>query len=90
MRGKVACSSSLILFKGIIPAHAGKSPNLSDKPQGNWDHPRSCGEKFGVALRGARFQGPSPLMRGKGAYLKAEEEGHGIIPAHAGKRRAEE
>ena len=70
---------------GIIPAHAGKTPQGSTERAGAGDHPRSRGENDSqrAALDGPR--GSSPLTRGKLNCTKNCFCICGIIPAHAGK-----
>ena len=46
MRGKEWGVSVEDAGIGITPAHAGKSPGHSSGEARNWDHPRTCGEKF--------------------------------------------
>ena len=46
MRGKVGVSGTLIRFKGITPAYAGKSVLQIVFDWNVWDHPRICGEKL--------------------------------------------
>ena len=86
MRGKVASIGGLSMPRGIIPAHAGKRPSLSLIADARGDHPRSCGEKGGIALGLVAAVGSSPLMRGKEPQNYAQHLKRGIIPAHAGKR----
>ena len=87
MRGKVSAVSLLPFFTGITPAHAGKSFRASAGCAGGWDHPRACGEKDDVEEAAQVTAGSPPRMRGKDKYRIARIGGHGITPAHAGKRR---
>ena len=45
MRGKVLDFFVELIFKGITPAHAGKSHIVSSIGFSHGDHPRACGEK---------------------------------------------
>ena len=55
-----------------------------------WDHPRVCGEKYGMTLKMPRAQGSPPRMRGKGLTLDLDAEAGGITPAYAGKSPAQQ
>ena len=44
MRGKRLAVVVQEQRRGLIPAHAGKTPPRSRSPRGAWAHPRSCGE----------------------------------------------
>ena len=46
MRGKVLLFQSALFVFGITPAHAGKSFIRIIRELEEWDHPRTCGEKF--------------------------------------------
>ena len=48
VRGKVLALIYLLLPLGITPACAGKRAREPEKAERNEDHPRVCGEKFGV------------------------------------------
>ena len=85
MRGKVSPSSSLFLFIGITPAHAGKSTIIRRDASRIRDHPRTCGEKSGGSPIQSRHSGSPPHMRGKVLYACALAVMDGITPAHAGK-----
>ena len=71
--------------KGLIPAHAGKTPSGCPWPCLRAAHPRSRGENCAPGSRPSDGQGSSPLTRGKHRSLGANDHGHGLIPAHAGK-----
>ena len=70
---------------GLIPAHAGKTrptPVSKSKPGA---HPRSRGENSKTRAEPPTWPGSSPLTRGKHVEVGHGSEGHGLIPAHAGK-----
>ena len=48
-------------------------------------HPRSRGENRNTRILGNKLGGSSPLTRGKLEWLMCLPDGHGLIPAHAGK-----
>ena len=72
---------------GITPAYAGKSTTCSSRATGRWDHPRICGEKHDLQLKGDWQVGSPPHVRGKELHLFQRVSGKGITPAYAGKRR---
>ena len=45
VRGKVGAALQEMMLGRIIPACAGKSPDLTRTKPRMWDHPRVCGEK---------------------------------------------
>ena len=65
MRGKVPVFGALMLIGRITPAYAGKS--VPDSVIVNFvkDHPRLCGEKWGMSESIAPGAGSPPPMRGK-------------------------
>ena len=75
------------MFKGIIPAGAGKSQRKAWRPARQGDHPRGCGEKFELHLGKLDEAGSSPRVRGKAAGGRRYRVTGGIIPAGAGKSR---
>ena len=87
MRGKVLHQALRNLFRGITPAHAGKRPSRLRNWLAEWDHPRTCGEKFILALYWAFVLGSPPHMRGKVTCQVSDQNQFGITPAHAGKRK---
>ena len=87
MRGKEARPKRAGVQGGITPAHAGKSAAFPTAALSRWDHPRPCGEKCSHAIDAFCLTGSPPPMRGKAKRHLARREGHGITPAHAGKRR---
>ena len=70
---------------GLIPAHAGKTPNPTASSTWTPAHPRSRGENSGAGSAFFAVFGSSPLTRGKQASLGGDEARLRLIPAHAGK-----
>ena len=70
---------------GLIPAHAGKTYQRSQRSQEPWAHPRSRGENNRRSRERAYRRGSSPLTRGKPADAQRGPRRGGLIPAHAGK-----
>ena len=89
MRGKAGILGAGAAWRGIIPAHAGKSSAYEGQDGRRKDHPRSCGEKFSQRVILGKCEGSSPLMRGKGPNRRLVLVRAGIIPAHAGKSRTQ-
>ena len=87
-RGKLWVAGAGESSKGLIPAHAGKTPTgrraRTDRPA----HPRSRGENVQHHASICRDEGSSPLTRGKQLDGDPLLEPHGLIPAHAGKTDA--
>ena len=84
-RGKLDLEGVRRGGRGLIPAHAGKTPPRAGKAHTSWAHPRSRGENQRVGIWAFTSAGSSPLTRGKRrrgcrAWLR-----RGLIPAHAGK-----
>ena len=86
MRGKVGVSGTLIRFKGITPAYAGKSSSAKLRSSVARDHPRICGEKLFSRLLCGFLMGSPPHMRGKDRHRCGRQPCQGITPAYAGKR----
>ena len=84
MRGIRIHVSATILCAGIIPAHAGHTICLCFCGRHGRDHPRTCGAYKCLNARPKPMTGSSPHMRGILAVLSADDDEHGIIPAHAG------
>ena len=72
----------------LIPAHAGKTCDLTNGFCTLWAHPRSRGENTTGKDVAPGDTGSSPLTRGKRATLPRPPFNFGLIPAHAGKTRA--
>ena len=84
-RGKRAKITSSPTYKGIIPAHAGKTRGVVGRRMSQGDHPRSRGENTIAGVNSTNGQGSSPLTRGKHSDARVAWTSDGIIPAHAGK-----
>ena len=72
-------------YRGLIPAHAGKTRSCSSNPPARGAHPRSRGENSSWDHSRTMFRGSSPLTRGKHALATVFATRRGLIPAHAGK-----
>ena len=72
-------------MSGLIPAHAGKTKSWWSFQCLLRAHPRSRGENHARAAAWVACRGSSPLTRGKLSARATEDEGGGLIPAHAGK-----
>ena len=73
---------------GLIPAHAGKTPEGPRRSPGAPAHPRSRGENRDVMIIPSRRWGSSPLTRGKLVHFLSSHLLIRLIPAHAGKTRS--
>ncbi|EDN80077.1 hypothetical protein ACTODO_00513 [Schaalia dentiphila ATCC 17982] len=71
--------------RGLIPAHAGKTPRRDQTASLAKAHPRSRGENETHTLTTAEMPGSSPLTRGKLRSVYLRTSATGLIPAHAGK-----
>ena len=69
---------------GIIPAHAGLTPDSRRAWRAGRDHPRACGAHSTICPTARRKMGSSPRMRGSQRYISRRVDEEGIIPAHAG------
>ena len=72
-------------LRGLIPAHAGKTPRHTPRRRGPWAHPRSRGENHALVHAWPVRGGSSPLTRGKPARRQRQRRRCRLIPAHAGK-----
>ena len=88
MRGKGACNQAVCPDNGITPAYAGKRAPYTPTSSTPRDHPRVCGEKFGLPSHTFRWVGSPPHMRGKGRDGRLHPALLGITPAYAGKSPA--
>ena len=88
-RGKPAPGPALGQYPGLIPAHAGKTFSACRRANSRWAHPRSRGENGSLITRRGLIEGSSPLTRGKPLRAQALHGATGLIPAHAGKTRAQ-
>ena len=75
-------------FNGIIPACAGSTQLPICLCIGDRDHPRMCGEHFGLIAGYAKLQGSSPHVRGAQDVNQCHHCKLGIIPACAGSTSA--
>ena len=64
-RGKHLLTRQRDVLEGLIPAHAGKTPQTWRGGQSGRAHPRSRGENGSHAAALTRVRGSSPLTRGK-------------------------
>ena len=74
--------------EGIIPARAGSSPRRSTSGSATWDHPRACGEQYGLDKLVHDKSGSSPRVRGAGKVGERCATCKWIIPARAGSSHA--
>ena len=84
-RGKRSAGLHAGPRRGLIPAHAGKTPSSSPTTRARRAHPRSRGENPGQMGAGIVGAGSSPLTRGKQRAQLGRHFRPGLIPAHAGK-----
>ena len=71
---------------GIIPARAGSSPAFKRLRVRGRDHPRACGEQWGIGRELYTAPGSSPRVRGAVLDCRLVHLTDGIIPARAGSR----
>ena len=86
-RGKPRAPCRCPSQRGLIPAHAGKTPSTRRPSTASPAHPRSRGENQPVEAGWAAVNGSSPLTRGKHPAARVAWTSDGLIPAHAGKTR---
>ena len=84
-RGKLCRCLLLRQSRGLIPAHAGKTPCRISSFRYAEAHPRSRGENSTGSPRPASRRGSSPLTRGKPRTPHRGRAHPRLIPAHAGK-----
>ena len=84
MRGSQRHLPCLLMYMGIIPAHAGLTGRRSGISCEDGDHPRACGAHALFTARENTLAGSSPRMRGSHCLLLFRRNNLGIIPAHAG------
>ena len=87
-RGKQSREANALELRGLIPAHAGKTPVRRGLGLRHRAHPRSRGENGGNQPHNNLPPGSSPLTRGKHDGQGAVVADGGLIPAHAGKTRS--
>ena len=73
----------------LIPAHAGKTTACPAARPAGRAHPRSRGENGVIDMVAQDNAGSSPLTRGKRRLPAPVRRRPGLIPAHAGKTRAD-
>ncbi len=71
---------------GITPACAGKRNELGNGLSLMQDHPRMCGKKSALSIKGRRWVGSPPHVREKGLIHFKSDLFIRITPACAGKR----
>ena len=86
-RGKLWDGIKTSINNGLIPAHAGKTPDRLGGHQDGRAHPRSRGENANFLGGVVSSPGSSPLTRGKHRVRDHARARQGLIPAHAGKTR---
>ena len=84
-RGKPADWAAGLWDRGLIPAHAGKTPCSRARSASRPAHPRSRGENSVRESTTQKVPGSSPLTRGKRQIRDERRDDRGLIPAHAGK-----
>ena len=87
-RGKRRSLARFLDGRGLIPAHAGKTPGRMRALSSRWAHPRSRGENWLLVAVCVGVEGSSPLTRGKPGVCPSRATSSGLIPAHAGKTYA--
>ena len=85
VRGKEIVVHDETIRIGITPARAGKSDLYLRFSLAFGDHPRACGEKYGLEGRQIIRPGSPPRVRGKGHQSPHGRVPQGITPARAGK-----
>ena len=87
MRGKRASSRQCAAQGRITPADAGKTFFMDNNFTPAEDHPRGCGENYGVCPVDPAAIGSPPRMRGKRLWRTISCDTPRITPADAGKTR---
>ena len=85
VRGKPCLVELELRDRGLIPARAGKTCDVSAGGMGIPAHPRACGENLLALLLDASSAGSSPRVRGKPRQTHPHPGGPRLIPARAGK-----
>ena len=85
VRGKPVPCPDGTMRHGLIPARAGKTPQVRQARRQPWAHPRACGENLCTRQVTHNAQGSSPRVRGKLRQAGARDTKHRLIPARAGK-----
>ena len=84
-RGKPRAGDGFEGSVRLIPAHAGKTPEVNVSHFTYPAHPRSRGENGSWIEDSFGCSGSSPLTRGKRGRRRKGSHLRGLIPAHAGK-----
>ena len=84
MRGTRPDTISTASHCRIIPADAGNTRSPRSPAHSTWDHPRGCGEHFGLDQLSEKDMGSSPRMRGTHGGTLRRYPRRRIIPADAG------
>ena len=84
-RGNLRVVRAGQVVDGLIPTHAGKTKQATQRPRDTRAHPRSRGENVNEGVNRERCLGSSPLTRGKLSRGTYRIFRRGLIPAHAGK-----
>ena len=87
VRGKRRNQTEHVLYRGLIPACAGKTPLTHALVCNLRAHPRVCGENRLALRKEINTNGSSPRVRGKPSPSRVFKEIGGLIPACAGKTR---
>ena len=85
IRGKPVQKQLKVNAEGLIPAHTGKTRELSQKGDASRAHPRAYGENTALFSPLSRRLGSSPRIRGKPSSSSQSPAKEGLIPAHTGK-----
>ena len=89
VRGKQTAEVAQGFDDGLIPARAGKTTWVWHRVCAGRAHPRACGENFRDIGINTGKGGSSPRVRGKRARRLSVGLAGGLIPARAGKTRAD-
>ena len=88
MRGAQSHDPKLHAVRRIIPADAGSTDTGNTLQHSAGDHPRGCGEHYGIRINAMSYGGSSPRMRGARDSFLAVCGFDRIIPADAGSTSA--
>ena len=86
MRGKAPPGRFAPLLTGITPAYAGKRLMLCHRPPPRGDHPRVCGEKFGVDFGSTTCYRITPAYAGKSWEAPVVRDSAGDHPRVCGEK----
>ena len=85
VRGKRRNQTEHVLYRGLIPACAGKTSSCRSAAMPRRAHPRVCGENSPSPNHLKKMEGSSPRVRGKLAREIERVRKQRLIPACAGK-----